>query len=568
MAKLYALLVGIDDYPVGSGLARLRGCGNDVDEWAKIVGSVVPGRTVELQVLKNEAATYAALVAGLARRVPELDHGDHFCFVFCGHGSREPAAEVFRDYFPERLQETLVCYDSRLPGGLELADKELTYLLQDIAERGADITVILDCCHSGSGTRGFPLAEGMLVRQAPDNARQRPVESYLDGRLARELANSEGNFRLPRPRHILFSACRRHETAGELSTGRGLLSYAAEIVIRSAEGRLSNIDLHRRLAATVLGSTDRQHPALECAGGADAFAGFLGSELTDLPSLLPVTRTREGEWSVPLGAAQGLAGAVASDLHFQLFRDDEPWKAVVAESIGFDRTILSDGGNVPTKETVTARLLSAPPVSAFVYCGAKVPYRSVLTEKSAQRPSAFYTLSEKARRAPYRLEERSAGVAIIRDVDKTMVYGVRGKDAEQVARAILAKLEMLLRWEYFIELGKDRVRADTPRVEILVEVQRNDNWFLLQESRGQVNVDMPQPATGGATLPFRISVRNTHPHRKIHVALFVGTEGFGLHDTEYNEPLAAGETAIAWDSLQDGTPTRFESIQQPEKYYT
>lgn len=49
-------------------------------------------------------------------------------FYYSDHGLQENAPPEFWNFEPDRLNETLVCYDSQLPGGWDLADKELAQL--------------------------------------------------------------------------------------------------------------------------------------------------------------------------------------------------------------------------------------------------------------------------------------------------------------------------------------------------------------------------------------------------------------------------------------------------------
>ena len=73
----------------------------------------------------------------------------------------------------------LLLADSRLPGHWDLADKELAALFADIAGRGAQVVSVLDCCHSGSGTRAVEVEE--RARLAPADHRDRPWATFLPG---------------------------------------------------------------------------------------------------------------------------------------------------------------------------------------------------------------------------------------------------------------------------------------------------------------------------------------------------------------------------------------------------
>ncbi len=100
-------------------------------------------------------------------------------FYYSGHGSQERTPPEFWHLEPDRLDETLVCYDSRLPGNYDLADKELAKLIAHVARNNPHVVVILDSCHSGSGTRAPYTSGACNIRRIPTDLRERPIDSFL-----------------------------------------------------------------------------------------------------------------------------------------------------------------------------------------------------------------------------------------------------------------------------------------------------------------------------------------------------------------------------------------------------
>ena len=173
---IYALLVAIDDYP--SPIPKLRGCVNDIDAFAAYLSERVAkdkGVAIKLKTLKNGEATRQAVVDAFSDHLGKAKKGDVALFYYSGHGSQEQAPEEFWKLEPDHLDETLVLFDSRSPGSWDLADKEIAKLIGDVAAKGPHVAVILDCCHSGSGTREIET----VVRRAPTDPRRRPIESFL-----------------------------------------------------------------------------------------------------------------------------------------------------------------------------------------------------------------------------------------------------------------------------------------------------------------------------------------------------------------------------------------------------
>src|SRR5579862_4306489 len=152
MPRLFSLFVGIDSYP--NPAHSLYGCVNDARGFADFVKTRIAPAVAEYhpKLLSDGDATRANILAGFSH-LSQAATGDTALFFYAGHGSQQSAPPEFWDIEPDRLNETLVCWDSRQPGGWDLADKELAVLLKNTAAGGAHVIVILDCCHSGSGTR-------------------------------------------------------------------------------------------------------------------------------------------------------------------------------------------------------------------------------------------------------------------------------------------------------------------------------------------------------------------------------------------------------------------------------
>ncbi|KAI0312608.1 hypothetical protein OF83DRAFT_1145252 [Amylostereum chailletii] len=117
-------------------------------------------------------------------------------------------------------------------------------LLQKIAEeKDAYITVILDCCFRGSGTR-YTHGEDTGLGSVRGFQLDRPLPGDLDIDISRGLLRSELNSdahadskqisRVRAPSHVLLTACRGSEVAVE-ERGRGRFTRALLEVLRSIE---------------------------------------------------------------------------------------------------------------------------------------------------------------------------------------------------------------------------------------------------------------------------------------------------------------------------------------------
>ena len=181
--KIYALLVGINEYQ--GGVRGLNGCVNDVKNVLEFLRRRTQGGEYELHELvltsgdranpAEQRPTRQAVIDGFRQHLRQAGPDDIVFFYYSGHGSQEPAPPEFWRLEPDRLNETIVCYDSRAEGGCDLADKEIAVLLSEVAEKDAQVITVFDSCHSGSISRDLDT----VARMTPADDRMRPVQSYL-----------------------------------------------------------------------------------------------------------------------------------------------------------------------------------------------------------------------------------------------------------------------------------------------------------------------------------------------------------------------------------------------------
>jgi hypothetical protein len=153
-----ALLVGINRYPDPGN--ELKGCVNDVRQMADTLKGRYgfPGDG-NLRILTDARATTKAILDGLAWLTAGASPGDSLVFHYSGHGSQVPDRNG--DETTDRLDEILCPYD--LDWDHPLTDDDLAAACADVPQ-GALLTVILDCCHSGTGLRDFALPVNTIPR--------------------------------------------------------------------------------------------------------------------------------------------------------------------------------------------------------------------------------------------------------------------------------------------------------------------------------------------------------------------------------------------------------------------
>jgi hypothetical protein len=171
-----ALLIGIDDYTASTlpragattpererGWPDLKGAANDAAVLAEMLVLLYGFERKNVVVLTNQQATRAAILGAIERHlVAPARKGDVVFYSFAGHGAQVPNAASDE---PDRLDESIVPADSRR-GAVDIRDKELRPLFNRLLDAGAQLTLLLDHCHSGSGFRANAAARG-IGRAAP-----------------------------------------------------------------------------------------------------------------------------------------------------------------------------------------------------------------------------------------------------------------------------------------------------------------------------------------------------------------------------------------------------------------
>ncbi|HYF61600.1 MAG TPA: caspase family protein, partial [Herpetosiphonaceae bacterium] len=263
--SIWALLVGIDEYRD----KPLAGCVNDVEALRDyLIGDLgVPERQVA--TLCNRQATRAGILDAFQDFLtfnPAIRPGDQILFHFSGHGSRMRDPDGIE---PDGLNETLVPYDSRTANAYDIPDKTLAGLLEQlVAAKGSNVTVMLDCCHSGSGTRGPARVRGI------DPDPRRPPPGLDSERLAARGASYHG-WHGPGESYVLLAACRDRETSQEYpAPGRegrtawyGPLTYFVLQGLEHLPPSATYADLYESIAYRINAANPGQMP--QCEGDRD-----------------------------------------------------------------------------------------------------------------------------------------------------------------------------------------------------------------------------------------------------------------------------------------------------------
>ena len=452
MATLYALLVGIDRYPT----RPLEGCVNDVRTWEAYLESLVgEQRTLRLETLADEEATRGRILETFRTHLTAARSGDTALFCFSGHGSQELTPPPYAAEEPGGLSETLVAYDSRLPSGLDLADKELAVLIAEVARGGAHVVVVLDSCHSGTATRWA--GEEPAVRRMATHSWPRPEGSYWfqdDVSVPAELDAAGGWRVLPAGRHVLLAACEDHQKARECTAAnglrRGLFSFCLLEALRGSGPAPSYRQLHKQVQIRVANLLPEQTPQAE--GDLDRLL-FEGT-LPPRPPTFHIHRGRDGSLRLDAGVAHGLQkGCELAVLPPEAtasrdFSDKLATAQVIEVGIGDSLVELLDG-----------RLPELPPAHPAVLTHLPFPPLRVAVEDTGDSGTAIE-----------RGIERSPYLSLAPEADGAEVVVRKGGDGFHLRRPlavgdlstpwsplrtgpVIAALEHIARWQTLSQLA-------------------------------------------------------------------------------------------------------------------
>ena len=544
MNSLRALLVGIDDYP--TPIPPLVGCVNDVQGMAETLRARVPQESLDLLVLTNEGATRDAVTGAIRSHLGGGGPDSTALFYFSGHGSQQHAPPELWAQEPDHRNETIVLVDSRAPGGWDLADKELSGLLAHVAASVSHLLVILDCCHSGDGTRD---ANGSVrLRLAPEDNRPRPWSTFLPeatepagtatpsaGSTASPL-RTRSAWSAPARNHVLLAACRSSETAKEVTIGgrgHGALSIALQRALREGGGQPTYRDIHRYVTAGVLARVEDQHPQLETSDATDLDRAFLGGVLPARPMELTLSRLPDG-WSIDAGAVHGVPEPIGEDTtELAVYAlggetDGAPLAEAKVTKVLPDRSMVEVSPQLDPGFLYRAVIKTIPLKPLAVAITGDQAGTAALEEAAASVDTTLVRVTEDLASADLVVRARPDGFEITRPgVTRPLVPVVAGDHRE--SRTIVA-LERVARWLRLSALTNPATQLPTGSMRIGVT---STSGGLGDDGRLEISY------AGDSPPPFTVTLTNT-TERPLWCALLDLTEAYGI----FTDAFPSGSVAL------------------------
>ena len=243
-----ALLVGINDYP--GTFNDLLGCVNDVRNMCGVLTSYFGFAKENINILTDRNATTFNITKALEMLVHEAKSGDFLVFHYSGHGSQVPDTNGDEK---DRLDEIICPYDLDWQSNV-IRDDDLSKVFESVPA-GVHIEVILDSCHSGTGSRtagsGYcrkrflPLPEKFLPKESTSR-KVTPIK--------------------PEKIQVLWAACRANQFAADAYIGGkygGAFTTSLCESLAATKGQMGRYDLLKSVQEKLKKDGFKQAPQLE-----------------------------------------------------------------------------------------------------------------------------------------------------------------------------------------------------------------------------------------------------------------------------------------------------------------
>ncbi len=290
-----ALLIGINDYPE----TPLRGCVNDVLQMKEALLDLFGFAPENIRMILDREATKTGMIAGLDWLGQGGNEQAVRLFHFAGHGHFVPDKNGDE---PDGADEALVPYDYDRNGCL--IDDHLKELYDRFPENG-NLTLIMDCCHSGTNQRDverdviyrfMPVSytdrkaiaeakreflqaqrEFVLEKMKPfkNQRTMRGPDEEFERQIMGVMKSFEkqryGDHRV-REGNILLAACQSDQKAADAKfdkTYHGAFTYFLVKILRETRGSIHHLELLKKLGDALDDHGFKQLPQLECLAGRD-----------------------------------------------------------------------------------------------------------------------------------------------------------------------------------------------------------------------------------------------------------------------------------------------------------
>ena len=566
---IYALLAGINDYQ--GRVNSLSGCADDIRGFQEFLEGRVDKEHLRILPLVNQDATRENIISGFTGHLASARQDDVAIFYFSGHGSLEPVEERYWYLEPSGYNQTIVCADSRRPGIPDLADKELNELIGAVAASGPHVLVVLDCCHSGSGTRDLTVQ----FRQAPPVKKPRAVETYLPGvQLAMTAAARDSGPAAAAvaigdaPRHVALSACEPKQLSMELPIGDGYRGVFSAMLQRALAALGPGTTYRDLLGAASAGVRDRvfgQDPVGYAAQPGDLDQPLFGGAVQMRQSGITLEHYRNAWW-IDAGTVHGIEppqGDEATVLAVLPRRDpDTPAPGgkrplghvrVTDVELARSRVTAGDGWQPDPELRYAAVLVDVPLPPATVQLRGDTAAAALVRTQLAGSPHVREDTGDPGSAGDrFLVLAEVSGLTVARADGTPLAASVPA--TPDGARTVVARLEHLTRW-HLIKRLDNPVSTIAGQVSLeIVPAERSEHprcrasgHPLTAGKDGCIHLPYRETPVGWQH-PYVFIYLHNNSDRDLYCALLDMTDRYRCHSRLFpGDLIPAGKTAVAYE---------------------
>lgn len=564
MPKLFALLIGICEYPIYHH--RLEGCLNDVSamhvflkKYSKDMYEYLP------EILRNKDASRQGIIDSF-KHFDEATKGDICIFYYSGHGSQASSDWSFWNN-PSEMEESIVCHDSRTEGGRDLMDKELSYLIWNATEnKGVHFLSIMDSCHSGSATRQLNLERSRLVEPS---FKPEKKEDYL-GFKKWDLEKLSP----PSGRHIHFSASRDNETAKEKwidGEYRGVFTKCLIEVLEAGGISQSYAEIINRTRIKVKNRTRQQNPKVE-SFGVKKTEGFLGVDVSKGMPYYIHFDSAINEWILDAGQVQSIAPSTINIRTEWVLSDIPSTPKVFAKEVRMNDTIIGGMDSLDKEEiykawmTQTAYSRLPIGISEMIMGEPRTQIINTLNNNPNLRFTSNIT------EAKYLIGDLNGALILVRHGEEVPVFKrVDGyNESPDKIKSFLHDVNSVANWEQVLELHNPQKQIEDREFKIEFSILKDSNDYTLLDPERIIQTDLENPISlnyleGDAA--FRLEIENTSNDILYVGALYLGSD-FGIYDDFLEvQPVAKGAKTRLTYNDEKGEHSNLP-VHIPSEYHT
>ena len=307
-----ALLVGISKYARGRGAPADWSdlpTQDDIEVMRQVLLRKFGFKDEDIQVLTEAQVTKTAIETAFREHlIGPAQPGDVVLFYFSGHGQLVPDSTAWGGTRPALVTSDYIDQNARNGYRTHLRSDHIRELLRELKTRMSkggsvvgNITVLLDSCHSGGGTKNEMMSKGRSWDDAIDGPKPKPLPDAVtgikpkgtSGFLDADQAIAEG--------YVFISACRNEEQAlcPVPGTKVSLLTYHLAEGLAKSGPHSSYRDVYEPLSVAL---SRFQIPQLE----GDAEKRLLAGTAVPTEQYWLVQNASGGVVTLPVGYVQGM----------------------------------------------------------------------------------------------------------------------------------------------------------------------------------------------------------------------------------------------------------------------